>query len=45
MMRARQKFVPLTSLIEDSIKIFQEQVMELMEMVGSVGKAQIQQDC
>lgn len=40
MMHARKHFTPLTSLIEDSIGIFQQQVAELMEMVGSVGKAE-----
>ena len=39
MMRSREDFVPLTKLIEDSIEVFQKEVMKLMEMVGSCGKA------
>ena len=39
MMVARKSFVPLTKLIEDSIDIFQKQVSDLMDMVGSTGKA------
>lgn len=39
MMRERKAFVPLTKLIEDSIDLFQAEVVKLMEMVGSCGKA------
>jgi len=38
MMRKRKSFLPLTTLIEDSIALFQRQVEELMDMVGSTGK-------
>ncbi|KAH7377594.1 putative fructose-bisphosphate aldolase [Cadophora sp. MPI-SDFR-AT-0126] len=39
MMRDRETFTPLTKLVEDSIEIFQEEVVKLMKMVGSCGKA------
>jgi fructose-bisphosphate aldolase class II len=39
MMVSRREFVPLTSLIEDSIVVFQKKVADLMDMVGSSGKA------
>ena len=45
MMLARKEFVPLTTLIEDSISVFQKQVVSLMEMVGSAGRARISGDC
>ncbi|KAG4442202.1 hypothetical protein IFR05_002312 [Cadophora sp. M221] len=39
MMQQRKDFKPLTKLVEDSIEIFQEEVVRLMKMVGSCGKA------
>lgn len=42
MMRARTEFVPLTSVIENSISTFQKEVERLMDMVGSTGKAKKQ---
>ncbi|PVH70320.1 aldolase [Cadophora sp. DSE1049] len=39
MMEKRETFTPLTKLVEDSIEIFQEEVVKLMKMAGSCGKA------
>lgn len=39
MMQKRKDFTPLTKLVEDSIEIFQEEVVRLMKMAGSCGKA------
>lgn len=39
MMKKRKEFTPLTSLIEDSMAVFQEQVELLIDMVDSAGKA------
>ncbi|KAK0123657.1 hypothetical protein ONS95_008669 [Cadophora gregata] len=39
MMEKRKTFTPLTELVEDSIEIFQEEVVKLMKMAGSCGKA------
>ena len=44
MMHARTKFVPLSGLIEESISVFQKQVAELMQMVGSAGQARTAAD-
>tara|TARA_R110002060_G_scaffold12011_11_gene17338 strand:- start:521 stop:1240 length:720 start_codon:yes stop_codon:yes gene_type:complete len=39
MVEKRETFTPLTKLVEDSIEIFQEEVVKLMKMAGSCGKA------
>jgi fructose-bisphosphate aldolase, class II len=39
MMGTRKAFTPLTKLIEDSIDVFQEEVVKLMKWAGSCGKA------
>lgn len=42
MMRGRERFAPLTGLIEDSIRVFQREVEKLMDMVRSSGKARVE---
>jgi fructose-bisphosphate aldolase class II len=39
MMRERKQFTPLTKLMDDSMEIFEREVVKLMEMAGSCGKA------
>jgi fructose-bisphosphate aldolase, class II len=40
MITTRQRFLPLTQLVEDSISVFQHEIELLMDMVGSTGQVQ-----